>query len=164
MNGSQDFYLGWQDYENGFGDLNSEFWLGLSKIHRLTASTNRLRVELGDFDGNIAYAKYSTFRVENPSSNYTLRVYGYSGTSGDSLTYHNGRQFTTRDRDNDPARGNCAKIYGGAWWYIADCHYAHLNGLYSHSGLPPRSNGLAWWHWKSSYYSMKATEMKLRRV
>ena len=59
MNGSQDFYLGWHDYENGLGDLSGEFWLGLSKIHRLTASANMLRVELGDFDGNTAYAKYS---------------------------------------------------------------------------------------------------------
>ena len=33
MNGSQNFYLDWDDYENGFGDLNGEFWLGLSKIY-----------------------------------------------------------------------------------------------------------------------------------
>ena len=36
MDGSVDFYLNWIDYENGFGDLNGKFWLGLSKIHRLT--------------------------------------------------------------------------------------------------------------------------------
>ena len=88
VNGSQDFFLGWQDYENGFGDLNGEFWLGLSKIHRLTANASMLRVELGDFDGNTAYAKYSTFRVGNSSSNYTLTVSGYTGTAGDSLAYH----------------------------------------------------------------------------
>ena len=34
--GSVDFYRNWVDYEEGFGDLNGEFWLGLSKIHRLT--------------------------------------------------------------------------------------------------------------------------------
>ena len=164
MNGSQDFYLGWHEYENGFGDLNGEFWLGLRKIHRLTASTNRLREELGDFDGNTAYAKYSTFWVGNSSSNYTLRVYGYSGTAGDSLTYHNGHQFTTRDRDNDIHRRiNCAQNHREAWWY-GTCHNSNLNGLYYHSGPQTNGNSLTWYHWKSSYYSLKATEMKLRHV
>ena len=167
MNGSQDFYLGWDDYENRFGDLNGEFWLGLNKIHRLTANTNHtnmLRVDLGDFDANTAYAKYSTFRVGDSSSKYTLTVYGYTGTAGDSLTYHNGRQFSTKDQDNDyHGSRNCAQLNQGAWWYNS-CHNSNLNGHYYHSGPQSNSNGLAWSHWKSSYYSMKATEMKLRRV
>ena len=37
LNGSVDFYRYWNDYKCGFGDLNSEFWLGLDKIHRLTS-------------------------------------------------------------------------------------------------------------------------------
>ena len=28
MNGSTDFNRGWIDYENGFGNLTFEFWLG----------------------------------------------------------------------------------------------------------------------------------------
>uniref|UniRef100_A0A1X7TKR3 Fibrinogen C-terminal domain-containing protein n=1 Tax=Amphimedon queenslandica TaxID=400682 RepID=A0A1X7TKR3_AMPQE len=62
QDGSVDFYRNWTDYENGFGDLTGEFWLGLSKIHRLTKEgSNTLRVDLGDFEGNTAYANYSTF-------------------------------------------------------------------------------------------------------
>ncbi len=36
LNGTVDFYRGWDDYKNGFGDLNTEFWLGNEKIHQLT--------------------------------------------------------------------------------------------------------------------------------
>ena len=104
MNGSQDFYLDWNDYVHGFGNLNGEFWL-LSKIHCLTANTSHtsmLRVDLGDFDANTAYAKYSTFRVGDTVSKYILTVSGYTRTAGDSLANgHNGHRFSTRDQDND---------------------------------------------------------------
>ena len=165
VNGSQDFFLGWQDYENGFGDLNGEFWLGLSKIHRLTANASMLRVELGDFSEDIAYAKYSTFIVGDCSSKYTLTVSGYTGTAGDSLAYHSGSQFSTADQDNDNyGLVNCAETHRGAWWYN-DCDLSSLNGHYYHSGLQSRTDGLVWYHWKqTTRYSMKATEMKLRRV
>ena len=57
LNGSVDFYRYWND----FGDLNSEFWLGLDKIHRLTSyNNNKLHVDLEDFQGNTAYAKYTS--------------------------------------------------------------------------------------------------------
>ncbi|XP_019861121.1 PREDICTED: fibrinogen-like protein A, partial [Amphimedon queenslandica] len=128
QDGSVDFYRYWTDYENGFGNLTGEFWLGLSKIHRLTKEgSNTLRVDLGDFEGNTAYANYSTFSVSDGSIEYILTVGGYSGTAGDSLANHNGLRFSTRDNDNDPwSGGHCAQQYTGAWWYNS-CHYSNLN-------------------------------------
>ncbi|CAG2194305.1 unnamed protein product [Mytilus edulis] len=37
FNGVTEFYRNWQDYENGFGDLNEEFWLGNKYIAMLTS-------------------------------------------------------------------------------------------------------------------------------
>ena len=75
QDGSVDFYKYWTDYEDGFGNLNGEFWLGLSKINRLTKQrSNTLRVDLKDFDSNTAYAQYSTFNVGNSTTKYTLTV------------------------------------------------------------------------------------------
>ena len=50
--GSVDFYRYWTDYQQGFGNLHGEFWLGLDKIHRLTPTATQLRIDMQDFDGN----------------------------------------------------------------------------------------------------------------
>ena len=155
--GSVDFYRNWTDYENGFGDLNGEFWLGLTYIHRLTAtSVSQLRVDLGDFEGNTGYAKYTTFQVMNSSTKYRLRVGGYSGDAGDSLTYHNDQPFSTWDRENN--NYNCSGGFKGGWWYLI-CHYSNLNGLYLRGCY--FHYGVVWSHWRG-YCSLKFTEMKLR--
>ena len=163
QDGSVDFYRYWTDYENGFGNLTGEFWLGLSKIHRLTKEgSNTLRVDLGDFGGNTAYANYSTFNVSDGSTEYILTVGGYSGTAGDSLAwYHNGRRFTTRDNDNDlRSGGNCAQDFIGAWWYD-NCYRSNLNGLYFNSATQ-NHQGIVWWRWTMAHISLKFSEMKTR--
>ena len=77
---SVDFYRGWQDYRNGFGHPNGNFWLGLNKIHRLTKSgQNVLRVDLMDWKYNKRYAKYGSFSVASESDSYKLNVGTYSG-------------------------------------------------------------------------------------
>ena len=152
QDGSVDFYRNWTDYENGFGNLNGEFWLGLSKINRLTKEqSNTLRVDLGGFYGDIRYAQYSTFSVGNSTTEYTLTIGGYSGTAGDSLIKnHNGRKFTTRDNDNDYwTGGNCAQRYPGAWWYKS-CYDSNLNNRYNSD-----------FYWRS-FSSLTSSEMKTR--
>ena len=79
LDGSVDFYHGWADYKNGFGNLNGEFWLGLDKIHRLTNTKNRLRVDLEDTTGKTAYAEYDVFAVSSEKTKYKLSLGSYSG-------------------------------------------------------------------------------------
>ncbi|XP_069566391.1 tenascin-like isoform X2 [Brachyistius frenatus] len=154
--GSVDFFRGWKDYSKGFGDLSGEFWLGLESIHNLTAMTNmNLRVDLRD-GGESAFAQYSTFAVAK--RNYKLSVGGYSGTAGDSLSYHNNRIFSTKDRDPQPFITRCALSYRGGWWY-KNCHEANLNGLF---GIDVKHQGLIWTSWKGKEISISFTEMKMR--
>ena len=165
MDGSIDFYRNWVDYEEGFGDLNGEFWLGLSKIHRLTqdGTDYTLRVDLEDFENEIRYAKYSTFNIGDSTTDYPITVGGYSGDAGDSLAYDNGRKFTTKDRDNDIHSGiNCAVLFSGAWWYSA-CHTSNLNGLYLGGPHESYADRVEWSSWRGFYYSLKFTEMKLQQ-
>nr|XP_029136166.1 LOW QUALITY PROTEIN: tenascin-X-like [Labrus bergylta] len=154
--GSVDFFRGWKDYQKGFGDLSGEFWLGLDSLHNLTSFTKmNLRVDLRDIDESV-FAKYSTFEVAK--RNYKLTVGGYSGTAGDSLTYHNSRFFSTKDRDPTPFITRCAMSYRGGWWY-KNCHEANLNGLY---GIDVKHQGIIWTSWKGKEHSISFTEMKMR--
>ena len=79
LDGSVNFYRGWNDYKKGFGNLNGEFWLGLDKIHRLTKTKSKLRVDLEDFNRNTVYAEYSYFAITGEGSKYKLSLGTYSG-------------------------------------------------------------------------------------
>lgn len=154
--GSVDFFRGWSDYVRGFGDPSGEFWLGLDGLYNLTQMTPMtLRVDLRDGE-DAAFAKYSTFQLAK--RNYRLTVGGYSGTAGDSLSYHNNRIFTTKDRDPASFITRCAMSYRGGWWY-KNCHEANLNGLY---GIDVKHQGLIWTSWKGKEVSVQFTEMKMR--
>ena len=163
QDGSVDFYRGWNDYKSGFGQLTAEFWLGNDKIHRLTAARpSSLRVELEDWKGVRAYAKYGKFTIGDEQVQYRLQVGSYSGTAGDSLvSEHNNMAFSTKDRDNDRLSGSsCAVTWTGAWWYN-DCHYSNLNGKYL-GNVKGNGKGVDWWYFKGHHLSLKFTEMKLR--
>ncbi|XP_065710205.2 tenascin isoform X7 [Patagioenas fasciata] len=158
QNGREDFYRNWKTYVAGFGDPKDEFWIGLENLHKITSQGQyELRVDLQD-RGETAYAVYDRFSVGDAKSRYRLRVDGYSGTAGDSMMYHNGRSFSTYDKDNDSAITNCALSYKGAFWY-KNCHRVNLMGRY---GDNSHSQGVNWFHWKGHEYSIQFAEMKLR--
>ncbi|XP_019309591.2 tenascin isoform X9 [Panthera pardus] len=157
-NGREDFYRNWKAYAAGFGDRREEFWLGLDNLHKITAQGQyELRVDLRDH-GKTAYAVYDRFSVGDAKTRYKLKVEGYSGTAGDSMAYHNGRSFSTYDKDTDSAITNCALSYKGAFWY-KNCHRVNLMGRYGDNN---HSQGVNWFHWKGHEYSIQFAEMKLR--
>uniref|UniRef100_A0A9L0J942 Tenascin n=1 Tax=Equus asinus TaxID=9793 RepID=A0A9L0J942_EQUAS len=157
-NGREDFYRNWKAYATGFGDRREEFWLGLDNLNKITSQGQyELRVDLRDH-GKSAYAVYDRFSVGDAKTRYKLKVEGYSGTAGDSMAYHNGRSFSTYDKDTDSAITNCALSYKGAFWY-KNCHRVNLMGRYGDNN---HSQGVNWFHWKGHEYSIQFAEMKLR--
>ena len=80
VDGSVNFNRNWTDYKTGFGSLFGEFWLGLDKIHRLTASIlNVLRVDLETFENVTTTKTYESFSIGNETEAYILDVSIYNG-------------------------------------------------------------------------------------
>ena len=163
QDGSVEFYRSWDDYREGFGDLEGEFWLGNDNIHMLLAlqDNHELRIDMVDHDGNTLFAKYSRFMVASESQQYRLSVEGHSGTAGDAMARHNGMRFSTTDRDNDGWSGvHCAQVFRGGWWYNG-CHNANINGPYSVRD----DTGICWYDTsKSKWRYLKKVEMKFRQI
>ncbi|XP_030214580.1 tenascin isoform X1 [Gadus morhua] len=158
MNGNTDFYRSWSEYRVGFGNVSQEFWIGNELLHHLTqAGPMAMRVELRA-ENETAYAHYSTFSVASEENHYSLQLSGFTGTAGDSMKYHNGRPFSTNDRDPDPLGIHCARAYMGGWWY-KNCYKTNLNGLY---GVSSNNQGVVWIDWKGKDSSLPSTEMKIR--
>lgn len=123
FDGSEVFNRDWHTYKTGFGALNSEFFIGLDKLHLLTNNgDHELLIIMRSKTGEERFALYDQFSIGSEAEKYLLYVLGaYKGDAGDSLRYHAGKKFTTYDQDNDDNGQNCARIHAGAWWYGREC-------------------------------------------
>ncbi|XP_012943703.1 fibrinogen C domain-containing protein 1 [Aplysia californica] len=159
IDGTVNFYRNWDDYKRGFGHLTGEFWLGNEILSRLTSKKRwELRVDMV-LKGKPYFAQYAYFKIQPESLNYALLVGGYSGTAGDSLSYHSNNGFSTEDRDNDRSSAlHCARSLKGAWWYNS-CHTSNLNALY---GSREKSQGLNWMSLTGDSDTVDMSEMMIR--
>jgi ficolin len=134
LNDTFQFNRNWEEYQNGFGTLDSNFWLGLDRMSYLTNKYEmELHITLKTKENGIYTASYSTFRISGALDNYKLEVQGYHGNDHkdvDVLSHFSGREFSTFDRNNNigDAAYSCAESFKGGWWYIAkSCN--PLNGF-----------------------------------
>ncbi|XP_056401710.1 fibrinogen-like protein 1 [Hyla sarda] len=164
-----DFDRTFKEYQNGFGKLQGELWLGLKYFYALTQQTDRpakLHISIGSFDGKEAYAEYNPFSVGNEDSSYKLSAGKYSGTAGDAFSgdpavkgsNQHGSNFSTWDHPTDNCDGSClvgdmrflscSEIVSSGWWFNA-CGLANLNGIWR---KPPRyknyASSVSWPTWK----------------
>ncbi|XP_073836345.1 uncharacterized protein isoform X10 [Musca autumnalis] len=162
QDGSVNFNRNWLEYKNGFGNTNSEFFIGMEKLHNITSNglPHEMVITLRTFDGNQTYAKYDNIVIGSEKDQYELKVLGvYSGDAGDSLKHLEGEKFTTIDRDNDQdGRHNCAEVYKGPWWYYQCNPDAQLFGPYEKhkSGMRVR--------WSSDHmHDLQYVEVKIKK-
>ncbi|XP_075049531.1 angiopoietin-related protein 5-like [Mixophyes fleayi] len=171
----------WDNYENGFGRLGGEHWLGLKYIYRLTHQKNRpckLRISIGDFAGKEPYAEYNPFSVGDGNNFYRLSAGNYSGTAGDGFrgyiqiksTNQHGSFFSTEDRPNDNCHPSCpigdmrfiscSFIQSAGWWFNA-CGSANLNGAWHRApNHVLRKSSVSWPTW-NRFESLKFSKMYL---
>jgi len=65
--------------------------VGNDNLHLLTSSgRNKLRIDLGDWDGSKVHADYDDFKVASAQEQYKLLSIGnYSGNAGSRLCFEN---------------------------------------------------------------------------
>eukprot|EP00794_Sanderia_malayensis_P015394 gene15394-biopygen12817 len=172
-NSSVNFQRDWITYENGFGDLAGNFWLGLKALHCLLTTTKTngggkwmLRVDLKSSDGDQGYAKYTDFSIASAQENYKLTYGTYSGNVGDAMLHSKGSAFSTYGKDNDRSElHNCAQNHAGGWWY-SSCFDAMLNNRYPGTGTtqigPANSDFMSWKLWKGRFGNIVFSEMKIK--
>ena len=98
------FNKNWREYEEGFGDLNKDFWAGLELMYTLTQSGQwEMRVDYQKNDKTWSYLHYNQFSVGSASEKYPLTFGGFTrvGTDWFSSGLHNGMKFSTPDSQND---------------------------------------------------------------
>nr|XP_017012133.2 angiopoietin-related protein 1-like [Drosophila takahashii] len=167
FDGSEKFARNWNNFKKGFGNIMGEFFIGLERLHVMTeARPHELYISLGMVNGSKAYAHYDDFKIASEEELYELKSLGiYSGTAGDSLTYHKNKRFSTFDRKNDEHVHNCANGENGGWWYKS-CSQSRLNGKFYKEGHTHdnKTNGISWgsWHNYDFNYSLTFVEMMIR--
>ncbi|KAM7111424.1 angiopoietin-2 isoform 2-T2 [Molossus nigricans] len=164
--GSVDFQRTWTEYKVGFGNPSGEHWLGNEFVSQVTNQKRYvLRIRLTDWEGNEAQALYEHFFLSGEELNYRIHLKGLTGTAGKiSSISQPGNDFSTKDADKDKCICKCSQMLTGGWWFDA-CGPSNLNGMYyPQKQNTNKFNGIKWYYWKGSGYSLKATAMMIRPV
>ena len=97
---------------------------------------------------------------DDDDGNVVVSFFSISGTAGDSLRYHENKNFSTNFQDNNQQElTNCPQHFLGAWWHDG-CNplQSNLNGGYF------KKNSVLWLSLKGYRNSLKSTSMKIRSV
>nr|KAG5709724.1 hypothetical protein BaRGS_027749 [Batillaria attramentaria] len=131
-----EFNRPWNDYVNGFGDVDGDHFLGLENIYALTNDHKRfeLRVVVKDEANDRFFENpYKETKIGNAASGYPF-LFNVSAHStlppvGCFQSLY-GAKFSTSDRDNDGVPNvHCAALREGPWWYNdASCNTCNPTG------------------------------------
>ncbi|KAK2151572.1 hypothetical protein NP493_2601g00004 [Ridgeia piscesae] len=138
----------WDEYKNGFGDVTSEFWLGLEKLYRITNQPYirySIRLEMTTATGASYYYQSDNFYIAGEKERYKIVSIGSATAknvrSGDFFIA--GHMFATPDKD---VANKCGATHNGFW-----CG-SHVRVLFNRN--PP--------YWANVAGTAVHTEIKIR--
>ncbi|XP_062121223.1 fibrinogen-like protein 1 isoform X3 [Drosophila sulfurigaster albostrigata] len=138
VGGDESFDRDWATYRKGFGSFESDFFLGLEKIHRITSLQRfELYIHLVAQNGRTYNFRYDDFKISDEDNGYALSLGKFNGTIRDGMRYSENMKFSTFDHDNDKDNyANCAAWFESGWWYkySSPCHLNALNPCWWHNG------------------------------
>ncbi|XP_060607106.1 microfibril-associated glycoprotein 4-like [Ruditapes philippinarum] len=175
MDGSVDFYRNLTEYENGFGNVDGELWLGLKYIKELAEQgSTKIRLDMTSSENRTGHETCPDFMLTE-GKNYTLNIgscIGFGVLDEEyGLACENHNPFSTYDlyldrRDYDYE--NWAEISHGAWWDSYDS-CVNLNGYYGTPGMECEFSGAyinycGHFHYGfDRYLSLRSSSMMIRR-
>ncbi|ESO85005.1 hypothetical protein LOTGIDRAFT_131359 [Lottia gigantea] len=123
------------EYVDGFGDADSDYWLGLNRIKEIldNHSQNRLLVVL--IENQYCENYYDNFSIASAFDKYALHLGQYeswtAANCGDSFKNSvniEGSSFSAPG--SDQTSFNCAGTHQGGWWYAntTSCSECDLTG------------------------------------
>ena len=169
LDGSENFNRNWEDYKQGFGNAEGEYWIGNDFIHELTKDTENntlVRLDTHSFDNVHDYTVHQGFYIENEANKYRLHTGVSMGIYSsveivNDWNHHDGKYFTTKDYDNDVYSGNCASELGSGWWFLS-CFSVNMNGKYHDNGICQYGHGISWLS-REHTKSMKFASISIKR-
>ena len=109
------FYRPFGDYVEGFTDGQSNFWIGLDILNKVTNKYNyKLRIETED---GVYVEEYRNFTVGDKSSNYKLTLASPVIHNCNGFLTHNGYEFSAYDKGS---YSNMAISLNGGFWHRPD--------------------------------------------
>ncbi|XP_060654854.1 fibrinogen-like protein 1 [Drosophila nasuta] len=156
VGGNESFNRDWAKFRKGFGSFESDFFLGLEKIHRIMSLQRfELYIHLVAQNRSAYNARYDDFKISDEDNGYALSLGEFNGTIiEDGMRNSKNMKFSTFDHDNDKAGdGNCAVWYESGWWYN-NCASCPLNA--------PYGPNLGWLHNWYNNLLLKEVKMLIR--
>lgn len=118
-----------QEYTEGFGNLKSEFWLGLEKLHQITSNRYArytMRFEGRQSTGYDVSTEYLDVKIAGKEESYKL-TYQKRGQSTKSYgNLASGAIFRAREEPGN-ATHSCVVNYNGWWYRNTVCFQYDLN-------------------------------------
>ncbi|XP_060660863.1 fibrinogen-like protein 1 isoform X2 [Drosophila nasuta] len=155
VGGNESFNRDWATFRKGFGVPESDFFLGLEKIHRITSLQRfELYIHMVAKNGSTYNFRFDDFKIYDEDNGYELSLGKFNGTIIDNgMSYNEDMKFSTFDHDNDPYNHiNCAALNANGWWYNS-CIDCNLNAPYGEQ--------LCCW-FTNKYISLKEVKMLIR--